>query len=193
MRQKTNAHVDKRIALRQAFFARCFHNQQFLGARAISRKTSYHRRTPIAPSIPRRISDGRAPAPPGGRGEAADPLAFSSPLDPFKSCMLLAHVPRSVKQEDWESAFRLCDGATKRSAMLFTRRLLSRSNYLLRATLPERRQRVQTFIFVGLPSTTTCTLWIFGAQPRLVLRCEWLTRLPDMTPFLQTSQYFPML
>ena len=33
---------------------------------------------------------------------------------------------------------------------------------------------------------------MLGAQPRLVLRLEWLTELPDMTPFLQTSQYLPI-
>lgn len=66
------------------------------------------------------------------------------------------------------------------------------STQMLRSTLPERRQRVQTFIFCFFPSTITCTVWIFGAQPRLVLRLEWLTRLPDMTPLLQTSQYLPM-
>ena len=65
-------------------------------------------------------------------------------------------------------------------------------NQFPRTTLPERRQRVQTLIFCGLPSTTTCTVWIFGAQLRFVLRLEWLTKLPDMTPFLQTSQNLPI-
>ena len=76
----------------------------------------------------------------------------------------------------------------KRGDFFFLKRLAQ----LPRLTLPERRHRVQTFIFIGRPSTTTRTPWMFGAQPRLVLRWEWLTRLPDMTPLLQTSQYLPM-
>ena len=65
--------------------------------------------------------------------------------------------------------------------------------YTLRSTLPERRQRVHTFIFLGAPFTNTCTVCMLGAQVRLVLRLEWLTLLPDITPLLHTSQYLPML
>ena len=65
-------------------------------------------------------------------------------------------------------------------------------DYTLRLTLPDLRQRVQTFILIGRPLTVTCTVCMFGAQLRLVLRFEWLTRLPDIVPFLQTSQYLPM-
>ena len=67
------------------------------------------------------------------------------------------------------------------------------NRYTLRSTLPERRQRVQTFSFCGEPFTNACTVSTLGAQPRLVLRLEWLTLLPDITPLLHTSQYLPML
>jgi len=55
-----------------------------------------------------------------------------------------------------------------------------------------RRQRVQTDMRRGVPSTITRTFCVFGAHVRRVFRFEWLTLLPYFTPFWQTSQNFPI-
>ena len=57
-----------------------------------------------------------------------------------------------------------------------------------RVTLPERRQRVQTFTRFTSPSTIARTVCTLGFQAALVWRLEWLTLLPDMMPLPQTSQ-----
>ena len=61
-----------------------------------------------------------------------------------------------------------------------------------RSTLPERRQRVHTFIFLGVPLTMTLTRCTLGAQIRLVFLLEWLTRLPLIAPLPHTSQNLPI-
>ena len=57
-----------------------------------------------------------------------------------------------------------------------------------RVTLPERRQRVQTFTRFTSPSTIARTVCTLGFQAALVWRLEWLTLLPDMMPLPHTSQ-----
>ena len=66
------------------------------------------------------------------------------------------------------------------------------ANQRARWTLPERRQRVQTLTRLTSPSTTARTRWMFGFQERFVFRWEWLTLLPDSSPFAQNSQTFAM-
>ena len=57
-----------------------------------------------------------------------------------------------------------------------------------RVTLPERRQRVQTFTRFTSPSTIARTVCTLGFHAALVWRLEWLTLLPDMMPLPHTSQ-----
>ena len=47
---------------------------------------------------------------------------------------------------------------------------------------------MQTFILRGVPFTITVTFCILGAHDVLCFLLEWLTKLPDITPFLQISQ-----
>ena len=63
------------------------------------------------------------------------------------------------------------------------------SFYTARCTLPERRQRVQTFTRFGVPFTIARTLLMFGFQVRLERLCEWLTLIPKDTPFPQISHF----
>ena len=65
-------------------------------------------------------------------------------------------------------------------------------NQMARSTLPERRQRVQTLTCFVSPFTIARTRWIFGFHLRFVFRCEWLTFMPDISPFAQISQTLAM-
>lgn len=67
--------------------------------------------------------------------------------------------------------------------------LQARLIYTARCTLPERRQRVQTFTRLGVPFTIARTLLMFGFQVRLERLCEWLTLIPKDTPFPQISHF----
>jgi len=66
------------------------------------------------------------------------------------------------------------------------------ANQRARLTLPERKQRVQTFIRFTSPLTTARTRWILGFQVRFVFKWEWLTFIPANSPFAQISQTFAM-
>ena len=57
-------------------------------------------------------------------------------------------------------------------------------------TFPDRMQAVQTRIRCAPPLTWTRIFWRFGSQRLLLTLCAWLTRLPTMGPFPQTSQRF---
>ena len=60
-------------------------------------------------------------------------------------------------------------------------------------TLPDRKQRVQTFIRLTAPFTTARTCCKFGYQRRLVLLLAWLTLWPTCGPFPQISQRLDIL
>ena len=62
-----------------------------------------------------------------------------------------------------------------------------------RATLPLRRQRVQTFQPLGQHPPSPRTFLTLGATLRLPLRLEWLTLWPLMAAFSHTSQNFPLI
>ena len=70
----------------------------------------------------------------------------------------------------------------------FPRLSICHSYYRALCTLPDRMHLVHTFIVLGLPLTMALTLLMFGTHFRLVLRFEWLTLLPNTTPFLHISQ-----
>ena len=59
-----------------------------------------------------------------------------------------------------------------------------------RATLPDLRQRVQTFFLGVRPFSKTVTRWIFGLNLRLTVRCEWLIERPATACLPQKSQTF---
>ena len=59
-----------------------------------------------------------------------------------------------------------------------------------RATLPDLRQRVQTFFLGERPFSKTVTRWIFGLNLRLTVRCEWLIERPATACLPQKSQTF---
>ena len=61
-----------------------------------------------------------------------------------------------------------------------------------RLILPERRQREHTLTVVWVPSTTAFTLRMFGFHILLVLRWEWESLWPKVTPFPQ-MQHFAIL
>ena len=56
-------------------------------------------------------------------------------------------------------------------------------------TLPERRQREHTLTVLCVPFMTALTFLMFGFQARLVLRLEWETFKPKVTPFPHTSHF----
>ena len=58
-----------------------------------------------------------------------------------------------------------------------------------RVTLPERRQREQTYACFGVPFSTIFTRLMFGFQVRLERRWEWETRIPNCTHLPQTSHF----
>jgi hypothetical protein len=60
-------------------------------------------------------------------------------------------------------------------------------------TLPERRQREQTFTVFGVPFTTALTLLMLGFQVLLVLRLEWETARPKLTAFPQILHFAMIL
>ena len=64
-----------------------------------------------------------------------------------------------------------------------------RRAYSARSTLPERRQRVQAYTWVGLPFTIALTRRTFGFQARFARRWEWETRIPNVTPLPQNSHF----
>ena len=66
------------------------------------------------------------------------------------------------------------------------------TDQMARSTLPERRQRVQTLTCFVSPFTIARTRWIFGFHLRFVFKCEWLTFMPDISPFAQISQTLAM-
>src|SRR5439155_26458074 len=57
-----------------------------------------------------------------------------------------------------------------------------------RGTFPALRQRVQTFTFVILPSTSVRTTWRFGFHVRRVRLFACDTLLPKATPLSQWKQ-----
>ena len=63
------------------------------------------------------------------------------------------------------------------------------TNQTARTTLPERMQRVQTFIDFTEPFTTALTFLTLGFQARFDLLWEWLTLIPKVTPFPQISHF----
>ena len=56
-------------------------------------------------------------------------------------------------------------------------------------TLPDLRQRVQTFAFLTLPSSSILTVWIFAFHFLLVCLFEWDTLFPETCPFPQISHF----
>lgn len=63
-----------------------------------------------------------------------------------------------------------------------------------RSTLPERRQRVQTYWSSTPPvGVLTLTFWTLGAQLRLVFLLLWLTAFPLILPFPHTLQTLDIL
>jgi len=58
--------------------------------------------------------------------------------------------------------------------------------YTARVTLPERRQRVQTWIWRGEPSTSALTRLTLGFHIRFERRWECETAMPNVTPLSQT-------
>lgn len=56
-------------------------------------------------------------------------------------------------------------------------------------TLPERRQRVQTLMCVGVPLTIAFTRLTLGFQDLFVLLWEWDSLMPNVTPFPQISHF----
>src|SRR5207237_488702 len=65
--------------------------------------------------------------------------------------------------------------------------------YATLVTRPERRQRVQTRMRRGEPSTSAWTRCRLGRWTRLVLMLEWLTLLPTRRPLLQISHVLAMI
>jgi hypothetical protein len=63
--------------------------------------------------------------------------------------------------------------------------LIRKFNQFARVTLPERRHLEQTLTVVGVPFTTALTLRMLGFQVLLVLRLEWETLCPKVTPLPQ--------
>ena len=61
-----------------------------------------------------------------------------------------------------------------------------------RVILPERRQREHTLTVVCSPLTTALTFLMFGFHALLVLRLEWDTLQPNVTPLPQ-MQHFAIL
>jgi hypothetical protein len=55
--------------------------------------------------------------------------------------------------------------------------------------LPLLKQRVQTRILFGEPSTTALTRCRFAAQVLFVRMWEWLTFMPTSTPFPQIVHF----
>ena len=62
-------------------------------------------------------------------------------------------------------------------------------NYTALSTFPERKQRVHTCNFLGVPLTIALTLLILGFHVRLERLCEWLTLIPKVTLFPHTSHF----
>jgi hypothetical protein len=62
-------------------------------------------------------------------------------------------------------------------------------SYIALCTLPDRKQRLQTYIFLTVPSAITLTRCTFGFHWRLVLIWEWLYFLPKVTLFPQISHF----
>ena len=58
---------------------------------------------------------------------------------------------------------------------------------MARVTLPERRQRVQAYTFLGEPFTTAFTRLMLGRQARLERLWEWDTLIPNVTDLPQKS------
>ena len=58
---------------------------------------------------------------------------------------------------------------------------------IARVTLPERRHRVQTYTWRGVPLTTALTRFTLGFQGRLERLWEWETLMPKVTPLSQNS------
>ena len=58
-----------------------------------------------------------------------------------------------------------------------------------RVTLPLRRQRVQAYTCLGLPSTMALTRFTFGFQVRLERLWEWLTLMPKAISLPQNSHF----
>jgi hypothetical protein len=50
-------------------------------------------------------------------------------------------------------------------------------------TLPDFRQRVQTYSRRGVPPTSMRTFWRFGLKRRFVATIEWLRLCPNDGPF----------
>ena len=57
-------------------------------------------------------------------------------------------------------------------------------------TLPPRKQRVQTYARVAVPSSSTRTRWRFGSNRRFVATIEWLRLFPNDGFFPQIAQIF---
>jgi len=62
-----------------------------------------------------------------------------------------------------------------------------RRAYIFLVTLLERRQRVQTLIVLGVPSTSARTFLKLGFHFLLVRRIEWLTLFPKTVVLSQTA------
>ena len=58
---------------------------------------------------------------------------------------------------------------------------------IARVTLPERRHRVQTYTWRGVPLIKAFTRLTLGFQGRLERRWEWETLIPKVTPLSQNS------
>ena len=58
-----------------------------------------------------------------------------------------------------------------------------------RVTFPERRHRVQTYTWRGVPFTIAFTRFTLGFQARLERLWEWETLMPKVTPLSQNSHF----
>jgi hypothetical protein len=56
------------------------------------------------------------------------------------------------------------------------------------STLPDFKQRVQTYARVGVPFRTTRTRWRFGLKRRFVATIEWLRLWPKLGCLPQIAQ-----
>ena len=117
---------------------------------------------------------------------------------PARTTIAAAGLPRGVKVEIDVIAAYLTPGSLLASP-LQVRRGGSRPRTVVRrswpspggrasATLPERRQRVQTRTVLWVPLPTTArTDWRFGLKRRWVTLWAWLTRFPNCGPLPQMS------
>jgi hypothetical protein len=84
-----------------------------------------------------------------------------------------------------EKPLHICAAALKTGMFVACYRAL--------VTWPERIQRVQTLTVIILPFFTALTFCRFGYHTVRVLLLAWLTLLPKLGPFPQTSHFLDIL